>query len=212
MTNNDRIDLYLTDRMSASERASFEREMAEDSALDQEVALQRELVRAIQSKGAKEYLQQVERNIQRRKKRFRIFKIYAPAIAAAACLLVGIFFQTNLNRTCRTLGYGLELEIELSRGDDTRGHIVELIESENFEAALTLIHQERKTLPSVYPDTEEGQYLKHQDDIYRADLDWYETVVYLRAGKYWKAKKWLKRIASEQGYYSSQASMILDKM
>lgn len=212
MTNNDRIDLYLTDRMSASERASFEREMAEDSALAQEVALQRELVRAIQSKGAKEYLQQVERNIQRRKKRFRIFKIYAPAIAAAACLLVGIFFQTNLNRTCRTLGYGLELEIELSRGDDTRGHIVELIESENFEAALTLIHQERKTLPSVYPDTEEGQYLKHQDDIYRADLDWYETVVYLRAGKYWKAKKWLKRIASEQGYYSSQASMILDKM
>ena len=212
MTNNDRIDLYLTDRMSASERASFEREMAEDSALAQEVALQRELVRAIQSKGAKEYLQQVERNIQRRKKRFRIFKIYAPAIAAAACLLVGIFFQTNLNRTCRTLGYGLELEIELSRGDDTRGHIVELIESENFEAALTLIHQERKTLPSVYPDTEEGQYLKHQDGIYKADLDWYETVVYLRAGKYWKAKKWLKRIASEQGYYSSQASMILDKM
>lgn len=212
MTNNDRIDLYLTDRMSASERASFEREMAEDSALAQEVALQRELVRAIQSKGAKEYLQQVERNIQRRKKRFRIFKIYAPAIAAAACLLVGIFFQTNLNRTCRALGYGLELGIELSRGDDALGRIVELIESENFEAALTLIHQERKTLPSVYSDTEEGQYLKHQDGIYKADLDWYETVVYLRAGKYWKAKKWLKRIASEQGYYSSQASMILDKM
>lgn len=61
MTNNDRIDLYLTDRMSASERASFEREMTEDSALAQEVALQRELVRAIQSKGAKEYLQQVEK-------------------------------------------------------------------------------------------------------------------------------------------------------
>lgn len=61
MTNNDRIDLYLTDRMPASERASFEREMAEDSALAQEVALQRELVRAIQSKGAKEYLQQVEK-------------------------------------------------------------------------------------------------------------------------------------------------------
>ena len=191
MTNNDRIDLYLTDRMPASERASFEREMAEDSALAQEVALQRELVRAIQSKGAKEYLQQVEKNIQRREKRFRIFKIYAP---------------------CRALGYGLELEIESSRGGDALGRIVELIESENFEAALTLIHQEREALPSVYSDTEEGQYLKHQDDIYKADLDWYETVVYLRAGKYWKAKKWLKRIASEQGYYSSQASMILDKM
>ena len=212
MTNNDRIDLYLTDRMPASERASFGREMAEDSALAQEVALQRELVRAIQSKGAKEYLQQVEKNIQRREKRFRIFKIYAPAIAAAACLLVGIFFQTDLNRTCRALGYGLELEIESSRGGDALGRIVELIESENFEAALTLIHQEREALPSVYSDTEEGQYLKHQDDIYKADLDWYETVVYLRAGKYWKAKKWLKRIASEQGYYSSQASMILDKM
>lgn len=212
MTNNDRIDLYLTDRMPASERASFEREMAEDSALAQEVALQRELVRAIQSKGVKEYLQQVEKNIQRRGKRFRQFKIYAPAIAAAACLLVGIFFQTDLNRTSREVGYSLELGIELSRGDDALGRIVERIESENFEAALTLIHQERKTLPSVYPDTEEGQYLKHQDDIYKADLDWYETVVYLRAGKYWKAKKWLKRIASEQGYYSSQASMILDKM
>lgn len=212
MTNNDRIDLYLTDRMSASERASFEREMTEDSALAQEVALQRELVRAIQSKGAKEYLQQVEKNIQRREKRFRIFKIYTPAIAAAACLLVGIFFQTDLNRTCRALGYGLELEIESSRGGDALSRIVELIESEDLEAALTLIHQERKTLPSVYSDTEEGQYLKHQSDIYKADLDWYETVVYLRAGKYWKAKKWLKRIASEQGYYSSQASIILDKM
>ena len=212
MTNNDKIDLYLTDRMSAPERASFEREMAADPALAEEVTMQRELIRAIQAKGAKEYLQQVEKNIQRREKRFRIFKIYAPAIAAAACLLVGIFFQTDLNRTCRALGYGLELEIESSRGGDALGRIVELIESENFEAALTLIHQEREALPSVYSDTEEGQYLKHQDDIYKADLDWYETVVYLRAGKYWKAKKWLKRIASEQGYYSSQASMILDKM
>lgn len=213
MTNNDRIDLYLTDRMSVSERASFEQEMAEDSALAQEVALQRELVRAIQAKGAKEYLQQqVEKDIQHRKKRFRMFKIYAPTIVAAACLLVGIFFQTGMNRTCRALGYGLELEIESSRGDDALGRIVELIESENFEAAITLIHQEKEALPSVYSDTEEGQYLKHQDDIYKADLDWYETAVYLRAGKYWKAKKWLRRIASEHGYYSSQASMILDKM
>lgn len=212
MTNNDRIDLYLTDRLPASERASFEREMAEDPALAQEVALQRELVRAIQAKGAKEYLQQVEKNIQHREKRLRIFKIYAPAIAAAACLLVGIFFQTDLNRTCRTLGYGLELGIESSRGDDAPGRIVELIESGNFEDALTLIHQEREALPSVYPDTEEGQYLKHQSDIYKADLDWYETTAYLRTGKYWKAKKWLKRIASEHGYYSSLASKILEQM
>lgn len=212
MTNNDRIDLYLTDRMSVSERSVFEREMAADPALVEEVALQRELIRAIQAKGAKEYLQQVEKSIRHKGKRFRLLKIYAPAIAVAACLLVGIFFQTDLNQTCRELGYSLELEIEASRGDDALVRIVERIESEDLEAALSLIHQERKALPSVYPDTEEGQYLKHQADIYMADLDWYETVVYLRKGNYWKAKKWLKRIASEQGYYSSPASKILDQM
>lgn len=212
MTNSDRIDQYLAGQLSESERALFELEIANDSALAQEVALQRELIRAIQSKGAKEYLQRVEKNIQRREKIFRRVKIYAPAIATAACLLVGIFFQSNLNQTCRGLGYGIELEAEPSRGDDARSRIFELVESEDFEAALTLIHKEREVLPSIYPDTEEGEYLKHQSDIYRADLDWYEAVVYLRAGKYWKSRKCLKHIVSREGYYSMPASKILDNM
>lgn len=212
MTNDDKIDLYLTGQLSAPEKDLFELEMAKNPELAQEVAFQRELIQAIQAKGAKEYLQKVEQNIQLRQKRTHLFKIYIPTIAVAACLLIGVFFQFNLNQTSRALGYGIKFDMETSRGNDGLENVTALIESKDFETALTFIRQERQTTPDFDLNTEEGQYLHHQHNIYIADLNWYEAIAYLRAGKYWKAKKCLKQIVSENGYYSAQAQEILNQM
>lgn len=213
MIDYDKIDLYLTGRLPEAERTQFEQEMLEKPELAHEVAMQRDLIRAIQKKGAKEYLQNIERNIQHKARRARIFKIYIPAIAVAACLFIGVFFQIRLEQTCRNIGYGIPLEIEYGRDGNTLDSIIGLIETGDFKTALSLVQQERESSAHSFDlNTDEGRYLKHQTDIYMADLDWYEAIIYLRSGRYLAAKRCLKRIVSEQGYYSSMASDILSRM
>ena len=87
----ERIDNYVMGKMTADERLSFEQEIANDAELQAEVALHRDVVRAIRMKAAKEHLQNVERQIRAEERRRKVFKQLAPVIALAACLVVGVF-------------------------------------------------------------------------------------------------------------------------
>lgn len=62
MTNFDKIDDYLTNRLSAEERSSFEQALAGDPALREELALQEKIIKTVQQARAaqlKQMLQQV---------------------------------------------------------------------------------------------------------------------------------------------------------
>ena len=87
----ERIDNYVMSKMSAEERNSFEQEIANDAELQAEVALHRDVVRAIRMKAAKEHLQKVERQIRAEENRRKVFTIRIAAVALAACLVVGVF-------------------------------------------------------------------------------------------------------------------------
>ena len=80
----ERIDNYVMGKMTADECLSFEQEMAADVALQKEVALHRDVVRAIRMKAAKEHLQKVERQIRTEERRRKVFTIRIAAAALAA--------------------------------------------------------------------------------------------------------------------------------
>ena len=109
----ERIDNYVMGKMSAEERNSFEQEIANDAELQAEVALHRDVVRAIRMKAAKEHLQKVERQIRAEENRRMVFKRLAPVIALAACLVVGVFVDYDNRGDYKD--YAANIEITPSR-------------------------------------------------------------------------------------------------
>lgn len=64
---NDRISDYLSDQMNAEDRVEFEREMASNPGIANQVAFERDLAQALQSHGAEQALRE---NLQRISARF----------------------------------------------------------------------------------------------------------------------------------------------
>lgn len=223
---DERIDNYILGRMSDEERRVFENEVLDDLDLKEEVDLRKDIVRALRMERDKKMLQSIERDIQAKERRnaaFRIQKIDAEAragsvsiqanerrhtafriqkigaVAAAACVLFGCVLHFDTVSTYKNLGYGVELNTfsSLSRGDDgvdVMSQIVKYIENEEYDQALDVIHNQ-----------------PHDLQLYDS-IEWYEAVTYMCMGKYVKARRLLREIASSDSLYKEEAQTILDRL
>lgn len=210
----DRIDNYILGRMSNEERQAFEKEMSVNSELQEKVALHRDIVRAMRIERDKEYLQSLERDIKMQKiteRRRRTFAMRISSIAAAACLVLGVFVHFDTQSDYRQ--YGLGIELAISRGGGYSDKAAVAINEGHYDEALSLI-AEGEAKPFVCDDknpeiveAERDEYQREQDE-----LQWYKTVAYMRMGKYIKAKKLLKQIASSDSEYKDEAQAALDAL
>ena len=211
----DRIDNYILGRMSNEERQAFEKEMSVNSELQEKVALHRDIVRAMRIERDKEYLQSLERDIKMQKmataRRRRTFAMRISSIAAAACLVLGVFVHFDTQSDYRQ--YGLGIELAISRGGGYSDKAAVAINEGHYDEALSLI-AEGEAQPFVCDDTnpeiveaERDEYQREQDE-----LQWYKTVAYMRMGKYIKAKKLLKQIALSDSEYKDEAQAALDAL
>lgn len=197
---DERIDNYILGRMSDEERIVFENEMLDDLDLKEEVDLRKDIVRALHMERDKKILQSIERNIQAKERRHTAFSIQKiGAVAAAACVLFGCVLHFDTVSTYKNLGYGVELNTfsSLSRGDDgvdVVSQIVKYIENEEFDQALDVIHNQ-----------------SHDLQLYDS-IEWYEAVTYMCMGKYLKAKRLLREIASSDSLYKEEAKTLLDRL
>lgn len=210
----DRIDNYILGRMSNEERQAFEKEMSVNSELQEKVALHRDIVRAMRIERDKEYLQSLERDIKMQKiteRRRRTFAMRISSIAAAACLVLGVFVHFDTQSDYRQ--YGLGIELAISRGGGYSDKAAVAINEGHYDEALSLI-AEGEAKPFVCDDknpeiveAERDEYQREQDE-----LQWYKTVAYMRMGKYIKAKKLLKQIALSDSEYKDEAQAALDAL
>ena len=210
----ERIDNYILGRMSNEERQAFEKEMSVNSELQEKVALHRDIVRAMRIERDKEYLQSLERDIKMQEmteRRRRTFAMRISSIAVAACLVLGVFVHFDTQSDYRQ--YGLGIELAVSRGGGDSDKVAELINDGNYDEALSLI-AEVEAKPFVCDDrnpeiveAERDEYQREQDE-----LQWYKTVAYMRMGKYIKANKLLKQIASSDSEYKDEAQAALDAL
>ena len=210
----DRIDNYILGRMSNEERQAFEKEMSVNLELQEKVALHRDIVRAMRIERDKEYLQSLERDIKMQKiteRRRRTFAMRISSIAAAACLVLGVFVHFDTQSDYRQ--YGLGIELAISRGGGYSDKAAVAINEGHYDEALSLI-AEGEAKPFVCDDknpeiveAERDEYQREQDE-----LQWYKTVAYMRMGKYYKAKKLLKQIAASDSHRKVEAQKALDTL
>lgn len=195
----ERIDNYVMSKMSAEERNSFEQEIANDAELQAEVALHRDVVRAIRMKAAKEHLQKVERQIRAEERRRKVFKQLAPVIALAACLAVGVFVNYDNRGDYKDYAAGITIAQEApARGErDMVNEVAIEINDKNYAEALALIDE----AATMEIDTSEQQ-----------DLEWYKAVTYMHMGKWMKAHKLLKQIAASDSIHKADAEKALKEL
>lgn len=211
---DERIDKYISGEMSEEERFSFERELTSNTELQTEIALQRDIVRAVRMKAAKEHLQQVERTIQTAKRRRNVFVLRFSSFAAAACLAFGIFVHFSQAADYKTIGNTIDLVPEYARGGESITDTIRVaIENKEYVKALDIIafaeEQEFKS-EFTHPDLIEQDCIEY--NLQMETMRWYKTVVYMRMGKWVKARKMLKQFANSNGLYKSQAQSALDRL
>lgn len=190
----ERIDNYVMSKMSAEERNSFEQEIANDGELQVEVALHRDVVRAIRMKAAKEHLQKVERQIRAEERRRKVFKQLASVIALAACLVVGVFVDYDNRGDYKDYAANIKITPYRAAGYEVNEVIYKIAEN-NYTEALATIEEAMAQDISVSE---------------RDELEWYKAVTYMRMGKWVKARKLLKQIAASDSAYSEDAQKALE--
>lgn len=211
---DERIDDYVTGKMSEADRLSFERELADNQELHSEVLLHQDIVRAIRMKAAKEHLQQVEQDIRTRTRRRNVFAIRISSIAVAACLAIGIFVHFDYMTNYQAVGNALVLESDAERGGaQTTDVILYAVDNGKYDEALNLI-ADAETLEFksefTHPDLIEQDRLEYNRTM--ETLQWYKAVVYMRMGKWIKARRLLKQIAESDSRYKKVARQTLDRL
>ena len=217
----DRIDNYILGEMSNEERLAFEQEMSQDKNLQEEVALQRDIVRAIRLKAAKEHLQAVEREIQAKERRRQVFIVKLSNVArlVAACLIIGViaggsyYYVDKANKYedyIQTMRCENRCENAQVSGFADQAYIA--IQAGEYNEALNIITEGKQSLLSSTKDsllTEDGAqwYITEQDR-----LQWYEALAYMGKGRWIKARRLLKNIAKSDSFYRSDANRLLEEL
>mgnify|MGYP003289764022 CR=1 FL=1 len=229
----DRIDNYILGEMSNEERLAFEQEMSQDKNLQEEVALQRDIVRAIRLKAAKEHLQAVEREIQakeqremqakERRRQVFIVKLSNVARLVAACLIIGViagssYYYVDTVNTYRDCGLNIQSEILAERGgargeEKCSDRAITAMANGDYKLALDII-EEGESIKFAFDDP--NSTLREQAllefKFEQEDLQWFKAVTYMRMGKWVKAKRLLKEIAASDSYYKTKAEKALEEL
>lgn len=210
----ERFDNYIKGQMSESERLAFEHELANNETLRTDFELYKEVVDAIQVRGAKEFLQGVERQIQAKNRRRKVFALQISSVAIAACLAIGVFLNLNYANNYRAYGDAIVLDISVSRGEESIVNAVaSSIEKEQYSDALSLIKTGEKQQPNF--EGWVGDELGYAEQLFQTeqdDLEWCKAVTYMRMGKWYKARKVLRQIASSDSYYKEEALTALETL
>ena len=167
--------------------------------------LEEQIECAVREKGAKAHLAALEQLIMQRQR----VLVRTLSIAASFILLIGVSADLKLSNDVRAVGYAFNPVEGQSGGSE----ITALMERKEIKEALAKIDEARIIVGQEIADpiSDDPDYLT-QLEIDSQELDFLEAVCYMRQGKYFKAKKALKEIASSDGHYSHEAESLLEAL
>lgn len=215
---SERIDKYILGKMTDSEKIAFEKELGENSDLNNEYQLQKEIALATQRFHFRRHIESVEGKLQIMR-RNRIRKLWRCSIAAAMigiCILgLDLKYSSQVKATslaCYEImdapvtrsGSTVDAminEIYQALGDREHGEI-----ETNIANVLTIIN-ESLTKPVI---SEEDRYTHEVLLMQKQDIEWYNALLLMKQGKVIKSRKALRNIASAEGRYAAIAKQILE--
>lgn len=160
---------------------------------------------AIREMGAKKHLQQLEHNIANKRR----MRMYTVSVAASFIIFLSLGINYKLNYDVKKAGYEYNLGLDQRAGSG----ITALMDNKSIKEALEMIDKARVNVDKEIqnPMYNDSEYLI-QLEMDSQELDLLEAVCYMRQGKYFKAKKQLKNIVRENGYYSKEAKNLIDSI
>lgn len=237
----EKIEEYLAGTLSKEKVIAFEKEIAADNKLKQEVETQRDLHRVLKDKDTlkfKERLQEISREIKDEEQSvasngdsFSYWKI-----AASVVILIGLgtLLWNNYNKADRVtdlyISYYTPYPAEdVTRGDTksdldaimksySKGNYKEVISK--LEELLTISNKEqlRLYLGNSYLNTGKEKeailQFKNVSDTsrYYEDAVWYKALTYLKLGDVKKSIPILEEIVSFNGLYKKNALHLISKL
>lgn len=157
---------------------------------------------AVREKAAKAHLVELEKSIVRRQR----VLLRTISVAASLLLLICVGLDVKLSADIRTVGYAFNPVEGQSGGSE----ITALMENREIKTALAKISEAREMVKEEMsnPSSDDEDYMiQLQTDS--EELDFLEAVCYMRQGKYFKAKRHLKAIVADGGYFSYEAGKLL---
>lgn len=219
--DQESIDRYLAGQMSQQERELFDKQLAEDAELQEQVALHRDIVTSLKLKGAKAHLQALEVQIVAEEKaaaKQRSRRHWAwgwLTCAVAGCLIIGGFIYHDAKVDAyRNYALGVSYDYTAARGEEVvDAQITSAFESGEYEKTLELIEEaEQRAFVCDDPHPEQQEQARIEYQIERDHLLWLKTLTLMRQGEWWDARKLLKEIAASESEYREEAQQALDEL
>lgn len=160
---------------------------------------------AVREVGAIRHMEELDRQ-ERLRRRVMRFMSYG----AAACVSLGAFgMDYKLSNDARKVGNGFIPADGQAGGSE----ITALMQEEIIDEARELIVEAKSKIDEelAAPISDDPEYLA-QLAADKDELDLLDAVCLLRKGKYFKGKKALKKIVSENGAFAQDAKDLLEKL
>jgi hypothetical protein len=187
-------DRYIQNEMNPEETLEFEFKMASDGELQQEVELQKNIIRAIRKQQLKKIIQKEEQKIKRSKVIRSLVSIGYLAVAAS---IFGFFYLGFLNN-CSNLAdkyyvaYANIYELPSrggevmhpTRADSLFFDALKQLETGNSRSAAKQLESLQNKQSELHAATDNA-------------VKWYLSLAYLKSGKKSKAKELLKDLSKD---------------
>ena len=230
--NQDNIDRYVLGEMSVEERAGFERQVAQDDKLQEQLEFTQHVNTAIKSRNEKlekmeawddDYIPVSVRACSAKPQKGRKLFLWFSSIAGIAVLLVfGYFLWAPIGSSSGDIYKVPQMSVDNYRGNNSLQQIAGLINQKDYEDALAAIEVEEKSLSvreeelsdSVSLDAmseEETEALSYEKNLLASmkyDLNWLKANALLGVGRKKEAIVLLEELKTEEGEYRAQADSL----
>ncbi len=215
---SERIDKYILGRMTDSEKIAFEKELGENSDLNREYQLQKEIALATQRIHFRRHIESVESKLQIiRRNRIRRFWSYSVAAAMIGICILGLDLKYSSQIKVTSLVCYEIMDVSVTRSGSTVDAMVneiyqalgdgEYSEIKSRISDVLEIINESLTKPI---ESEEDRYTYEVLLMQKQDVEWYNALLLMKQGKVIKSRKALRNIASAEGRYAAIAKQILE--
>lgn len=212
----EKIDFYLSGKMSAEEQKAFEEQMSLDAELKREVDLQREVIRAIRKQALRDKVKTFEKKT-RFKNLVRIITTALAPIAVAACV-AGIVIVPQMQAVA-SLSEDTQLyssaTIEMIdaysslRGGDESSDVIlnatELMQKNEFKQADMILCEGLKSLEKVTSDDIQAYSAKE-------DMLYLRVLCSIKEGKVYSTRNLLSQVVEMDITHKEAAQALLNKI
>lgn len=234
----DAIDRYVLNEMSAKERADFEKQVAQDAELQEQLKFTQQMNTAIKSRNAKlEKMKEWEDGDIRLRvccsERPRERTVMSPSskkpflwissiAGIAAILAFGYFLFTPTSSSPGDVYMAPQMSVDSYRGSNSLQQIAGHINQREYEKALAEIEKEEKSLKAKEEEwsetfssgtmsEEETEAMNYEWEVLkdiRYDLNWMKANALLGLGREEEAMALLEKLKAEAGEHRMQADSL----